>query len=616
MDGRMDRKQLRLNVRPEWILSLFLVLSIVTVYYPVVSFEFVNFDDNLYVTDNIHVKDGLSIKSVIWAFKTDRASNWHPLTWISHMLDCELYGLDSGMHHASSLIIHTINCLLLFWVLTRITGAVWQSAIVAALFGLHPINVDSVVWIAERKNILSTLFCMLTLLAYSYYVKKPRICMYMLALLLFALGLMAKPIIVSLPFALLLLDYWPLKRLQSKEAEEVGNAKTEAPAKSSRSLSLLILEKVPFILLASMSIAVSYIIVQQNSILVTTEMRSLPLRIANAAVTYLIYIEKMFWPVNLTIFYPYPKIIPIWKTTVASLLLLGASIYSIQQRKRRPYVGIGWYWYLVTLLPFIGQLQAGLWPAMADRWAYLPLIGLFICITWAGREIISKIDVGRGRIGIVTLLILTVLASRTWFQIQHWRNSVTLFEHALASTSDNYVIHNNLANVLEWKGKTDEAKAHYLEALRINPEFLMARYNFGNLLKSEGRITVAIEQYREVLRMNPDHAPTHNNLATALISVAEIEKVIAYGFKFTKRPKDSAAIRNQLKSAQRLRDMLDEAIFHFNEALRITPDSDFTSKNIKQALMFRKKIDKVVSELQDARHISHRLNGSAFRVQG
>jgi len=606
MVGRTERKQLWINARPEWIISLFLVLSIVAVYHPVVSFEFVNFDDNLYVTDNNHVQDGLSLKSIIWAFKTTRASNWHPLSWISHMLDCQLYGLNPGMHHASSLIIHTINCLLLFWVLTRITGAVWQSAIVAALFGLHPINVDSVVWIAERKNILSALFCMLTMLTYSYYVKNPRFGTYMLTLLLFALGLMAKPIIVSLPLALLLLDYWPLKRLQSKEAEEDGNAKTDALAKSSRSLSLLILEKVPFILLASMSIAISFLIVQQDSILVTTEMRSMLLRLANAAVTYLTYIGKIVWPVNLTIFYPYPEMIPVWKTTMACLLLISASVYSIRQLKRRPYFGIGWYWYLVTLLPFIGQVQAGLWPSMADRWAYLPLIGLFICIAWAGREIFSKINLGRKGIGIITLLIFSVLVSRTWFQVQHWRNSVTLFEHTLASTSDNYVIHNNLANVLEWNGKTVEAKAHYLEALRINSESLMARYNLGNILKSEGRITEAIEQYKEILRMNPDHAPAHNNLATALIRVAEIEKVIAYRSKLTERPKDLATIRNQLKSARDMRDKLDEAIFHFREALRITPDSDITSKNIKQALMFRKKIEEAVIKLQSALYISQK----------
>ena len=606
MVGRTEQKKLRINARPEWILSLFLVLSIVAVYHPVVSFEFVNFDDNLYVTDNHHVQDGLSLKSIIWAFKTTRASNWHPVTWLSHMLDVEFYGMDPGMHHASSLIIHTINCLLLFWVLIRITGSVWQSAIVAALFGLHPINVDSVVWIAERKNILSTFFCMLTLLTYSYYVKKLRFGTYMLALLLFALGLIAKPIIVSLPLALLLLDYWPLKRMQSKVAEETGNAKTDALEKSSRSLSLLILEKVPFILLASMSIAISYIIVEQDSILVTTEMRFMPLRLANAAVTYLTYIGKLVWPVNLTIFYPYPKMIPPWKTTMACLLLISASVYSIQQLRRRPYIGIGWYWYLVTLLPFIGQVQAGLWPAMADRWAYLPLIGLFICIVWAGMEIFSKINLGREGIGIVTLLIFSALVSRTWFQIQHWRNSVTLFEHALASTSDNYVIHNNLANVLEWNGKTVEAKAHYLEALRINPEFLMARYNLGNLFKSEGRMTEAIEQYREVLRMNPDDAPAHNNLATALISVSEIEKVITYSAELPERTKDLSTIRYHLKNARDLRNTLDEAIFHFREALRITSESDIFSKNIKQAMVFRKKIDKAVSELQDARHISKR----------
>jgi tetratricopeptide (TPR) repeat protein len=359
------------------------------------------------------------------------------------------------------------------------------------------------------------------------------------------------------------------------------------------------LEKIPFILLSTLSVLVSYIVVQEDSILVTAEMRAFALRVANAVTTYLAYIGKMFWPVNLSIFYPFPKMIPLWKTTAAGLLLIAISVYSIQQRRHRPYIGIGWYWYLLALFPFIGQLQAGLWPAMADRWAYIPLIGLFLCVAWGGMEIASRLNLGRTPMGIITVILFSALVSRSWSQVLYWQNSITLFEHALASTTDNHVIHNNLANVLEWNGNAVEAEAHYLEALRIEPNFLMARYNLGGLFKSEGRLTEAIEQYREVLRVVPDHAPAHNNLATALINVKEIEKAIADQTKQTERPADSSAIRKQLDAANRLQDMLDEAIYHFRESQRIAPDSDITPKNIKQALSFRKKIDEVVVKLKE-----------------
>ena len=605
MVGRTEQKKLRINARPEWILSLFLVLSIVAVYHPVVSFEFVNLDDNLYVTENHHVQDGLSLDSIIWAFKTTRASNWHPLTWISHMLDIQLYGFNPGMHHASNLIIHTINCLLLFWILNRSTGTIWQSAIVAALFGLHPINVDSVAWIAQRKNLLSTFFFMLTLLAYVYYVKKPCFGMYMIALLMFALGLISKAIIVTLPFALLLMDFWPLRRIPVRILDDVHHDKfLENRMPGNATVFRLLLEKIPFVLLSTASIVISHVVVQQHRILVSTVMRPMFLRIANAVVSYIAYIGKMIWPASLAVFYPYPETIPFWKTVTAGLILVSISVYSITQIKDRPYLGVGWFWYLGMLFPFAGLSQAGLWPAMADRWAYLPLIGLFICTAWAGMEIISKVNVGRVGIGIVMLLVFSALISRTMFQVQHWRNSVTLLEHALASTSDNYVVHNNLANVLEWNGNTVEAKAHYLKALRIKPEFFMARYNLGNLLKSEGRTPEAIEHYRKVLQINPDYAPAHNNLATALISVSEIEKVIAHSAELSERKKDLSTIRYHLKNARELRNKLDEAIFHFREALRIASESDTLSNNIKQAMVFRKKIDEAVIKLQNIRHIS------------
>ena len=595
MIGGIELKRPWARVRREWLISLFLAISVVAVYYPVVSFDFVNLDDNVYVTGNRHVQYGLSLKNIIWAFTSTSASNWHPISWLSHLLDVELFGLDAGMHHFVNLLFHILNALLLFHILRQMTGDLWPSCFAAVIFALHPLQVESVVWISERKNVLSTFFWMMTLWAYIRYVDRSSTFHYWAALLFFSFGLMAKPMLVTMPFVLLLLDYWPLGRAfrlaGTSSANYTPNRRKIEPR--------IIREKIPFFVLTTVSCIVTYLVQKSSGAVKTLDICPVVVRIENMLISYMEYLIKFIWPFPLAVFYPIPKEYPVFRIILAGSILAALSIFIYRTRRQRPYLAVGWLWFLGTLIPVIGIVQIGM-QAMADRYAYVPMIGILIIIAWGIPNLLSRWrfdPIGLKMAGGTAALYFAVC---TWSHVPYWTNSITLFKHALASTSDNYVIHNNLANVLEWNGHAVEAKMHYLEALRINPNLLMARYNLGNLLKSEGRITEAVTQYREVIRMNPDYAPAHNNLATALIRVAEIGKVIDDYAKLTESPKDSAAVRNQLTAAQGVRDSLDEAIDHFREALRITPDSDRTSKNIKQALLFRKQIDEVMINLQDA----------------
>jgi len=371
------------GMRADHLICLFLGLVTLSVYWQVVDHEFIIYDDPSYVTENHHVQAGLTLKSLAWSFSfTEKEDTyWHPLTWISHMLDCQFYGLNPGMHHLNNLILHIASSLLLFLAFKRMTGEVWKSAFIAALFALHPLNVDSVAWIAERKNVLSTFFWMLTMLSYAYYSERPGPWIYLLTLLFFALGLLAKPMLVTLPFVLLLLDYWPLGRLRLPTIPSGFR---------------LFMEKAPFIVLAVFIAYLSFSSSEDLGIMISLETKPMDLRIANALVSYVSYMEKMVWPQSMAVHYPYPRMIPIWKSICAGLFLGLVSLSVILAIKRKPYLSVGWLWFLGTLVPVIGLVQNGLWPAMADRWAYVPLIGLFIMIAWGAPELAVR-WLGRGK---------------------------------------------------------------------------------------------------------------------------------------------------------------------------------------------------------------------------
>jgi protein O-mannosyl-transferase len=479
-----------------------LVLATAAAYQPVFKNGFVNFDDDVYVTENSNIKNGFTWQSVSWALTSAHAENWHPLTWLSHILDYKLFGLNPAGHHLTNLMLHIINTLLLFFILQKMTGSTWPSAFVAALFAIHPLHVESVAWIAERKDVLSTLFWLLTILAYWHYTQRPTLLRYSGTLILFSLGLMAKPMLVTLPFVLLLLDYWPLKRAVD----------------SKRTIFKLVLEKLLFIVLAAISSVITYSLQTKTGI----DILPLSTRISNAAVSYFSYIGKMIYPAGLAVFYPYPLGgIIAWKITIAAILLVVITITVILARRR--YLLVGWLWYLGTLVPIIGLVQVGD-QAMADRYTYLPLIGIFIMLAWSAVEIINRIQV-RGFVpAIISALIIIALLICTRIQLSYWQNSFTLFERALAVTKNNYKIHYDLGYELISQGDMEEGINHYRRATEIAPENTNIRYNLANALCSQGKNDEAIGEYRKVIGYDKNYADAYNNLGYALLQQGKLDE--------------------------------------------------------------------------------------------
>jgi hypothetical protein len=428
-----------------------LALSTLVVYWQVRNYDFVNFDDPHYVHKNPIVQSGITLDSIKWAFTTGHAANWHPLTWLSHMLDCQLFGTNPGWHHLTNLLLHIANTLLLFAVLKRMTGALWRSAFVAALFALHPLNVESVAWVAERKNVLSGFFWMLTVAAYIRYAERPGIGSYLLVVLVFSLALMAKPIVVTLPFVLLLLDYWPFGRFQwgsQRQGESLPQSELVKVNYQTSPTSRLVGEKVPLFILVAVLSMITFFVQRSGGTVESTATLTLKARSANAVVSYAGYIGKIFWPRRLAVFYPHPRYsLPVWQAVAAGLLLLGITVCVIWLARRRCWLPVGWLWYLGTLVPVIGLVQVGA-QAMADRYAYVPAVGLFIIIAWSLPELVKKWRYRKIGLRISAGIVLTFLLLCTRMQVRHWQNSVTLFEHALAVTENNYAIHCNYGRTL------------------------------------------------------------------------------------------------------------------------------------------------------------------------
>ncbi len=417
-------------MRREILACLFLTIVIATVFYQLPGLDFVNLDDGIYVTENTHVQAGLTLDSLTWAFSLNDSSYWHPLTWLSHMLDCQLFGLNPGTHHLVNLIIHLANSLLLFLILKRMTGSLWQSSFVAAMFALHPLNVESVAWVASRKNLLSTFFLMLTLWTYVRYTQGPTMGKYLLVLLAFVLGLMTKPMLVTLPFLLLVLDYWPLGRFPVGQLgycdNSEGTASTMTVSGREHS-SRLVLEKVPLLIFSMFSIYITSLAVQLSGIVISTEAVPMKLRIANGLVSYVAYVAKMAWPKDLAVYYPYPAMVPLWHTVGAACVLTAVSAFIFHGWRKTPYLVTGWLWYLGTLVPVIGLKQVGLWPAMADRFAYVPLIGIFIMIAWGSPHLVARLRYRRIFLTLAAGTVLSVFMILTWIQLHHWKNSSALF---------------------------------------------------------------------------------------------------------------------------------------------------------------------------------------------
>jgi len=555
-------------------ISLVLIAVILAVFWQVRNHEFIKFDDDEYVTNNPHVKSGLTLSGAIWAFVAMHSNNWHPLTWLSHMLDCELYGLNPGGHHLTNLLIHIVNTLLLFLVLKRMTGARWRSSFVAALFALHPLHVESVAWVAERKDVLSTFFWMLTMETYLRYVNYPRFHRYLLVLSCFAMGLMSKPMLVTLPFVLLLLDYWPLGRFRFGQLRSDCNVSTQKSLNlSDQRLSIrqLILEKTPFFVLSAVASILTFVAQQSGGTVKSLKFFPLETRIANALVSYVTYIGKMVWPSHLGFFYPYPDRVPIWQTSGAVLLLGSISFLVIRASYKRRYLGMGWLWYLGTLVPVIGLVQVGL-QSMADRYTYVPLIGLFIMIVWGTHDIFENWQYRNTAFAVSAGLLFSALAIVTWAQVQYWQNSITLFKHTLEVTSENSLMHYNLGVIMLRQGRYSDAITHLSESLRIEPDDADAHNNLGIALVRQGKIQEAMVHYAEALRIKPDDAGTHNNLGVALARQGKIQEAMVHYAEALRIKPDFAEAYGNIGNSLAQQGRIGEAIAHYKEALRIKPN--------------------------------------------
>jgi len=564
-----------------------LVLAAITfaVFGQTLTHEFIDFDDNDYVYDNPVVARGLTVKGIVWAFTHVHSANWHPLTWISHMLDCQLYGLHPGGHHLTNVVLHTATVIALFLVLRRMTGALWRSAFVAAVFAIHPLRVESVAWVAERKDVLSGLFFMLTIGAYVRYVDECKVqsakckVFYLSVIALFALGLMCKPMLVTLPVVLLLLDYWPLKRVEARD------------------LSGLVLEKLPLLALSAASCVAT--VVAQREAIQPTGVYSLPLRLANALVTCMVYLGQMVWPAGLAAFYPYPHNGLLAREVVlAGTLLAGLSAVALGRRRKQPWLLVGWLWYLVMLLPVVGVIQVG-GQAHADRYTYLPQIGISVAITWLVAEWrLNRVALGGLMAGVLALFMVCA-----WQQTAYWQNGETLWTHTLGCTTDNNIAQDNLGVILAQKGRMDAAITCFQQALQIEPDFAEAHNNLGNALLQMGKVDAAITHCQRALQISPEDAQARLNLGNALFRKGGVGDAITQYRKALQIDPAFAMAHNNLGTVLRQEGRVDEAITEYQKALQIKPNEAEFHNNLGKALQQKGRVGEAISQYREALQI-------------
>jgi tetratricopeptide (TPR) repeat protein len=532
--------------------------------------DFVNYDDKTYVYGNSLVSAGLNLRGVSQAFVDTQARNWHPLTIISHMIDCQIFDLKAGGHHFTNVLLHTIAALLLFLFLRDITGRFWASAFVAALFAIHPLRVESVAWIAERKDVLSAVFFFLTLGAYARYARSHSLGRYLTMSILFVCGLMSKPMLVTTPVVLLLLDYWPFKRIVD-----------------SRSFWRMTFEKLPLFALSIASSIITFLLQERS----TGSIAQLPFiwRLQNALVSYGTYIWQMFWPADLAVFYPHPEDhLALWQVIISAAFLLGMTLLIFIFRRSRPYLLVGWFWYLIMLLPVIGLVEVGL-QGHADRYTYLPQIGLYLAITWLVADVSGTLRRRKEILVAAASIIIVSLAGCAWKQTTFWRNSETLWTHTLAVTKDNDVAHTNFGMLLTERGQLDDALSHFQAALDVRSSSAHSHYDLSlalihgdiaNALARKGRLDEAMLHLREAVKFQPDYADAHYNLGTALFQKGELNEAIAeYRTTLSIHPYDAGA-HTSLGNALVQKGFLGEAVDHYEKALQSEPDSILPLNNL------------------------------------
>jgi Tfp pilus assembly protein PilF len=536
------------------LIALLLALATLLVYLPAGTHPFVNYDDDDYITNNPPVKQGLTWAGLRWALTTWHASNWHPLTWVSHMADCSLFGLNAGAHHFVSVLLHAANAALLFLLLFRLTAALWPCAFIAALFAWHPLHVESVAWVAERKDVLSTFFALLSLLSYTRYAKESCRRSFWFAVLFLALGLMAKPMLVTLPFILLLLDHWPLRRTGS-----------ESPA-------ALLREKTPFFLLAAAACVVTFLAQHQGAAVATLEKVSLAYRLENLPVAYAGYLSKIFWPANLSVLYPLPKTISGLSIAAALAVLILISAGAWRARKGSPYGIIGWLWFLGMLVPVIGLVQVGD-QALADRYTYFSATGIFLAVTFGAVALARQFHVPGALLTAVAAGILAACLALTAHQLRYWRNAETLFRHAIAVTGENETAQLNLGAALESKGDWKDALIHYREALRLNTRSYEAFSNIGKILYEQGQPAAALEYCVQAVQINPGRAALHNNLVLVLAELGRFDEAIQECSLAIQLDPRYASPRFQMGKLLLKKGLGTDSIANLKEALTIEPDN-------------------------------------------
>ncbi len=591
--------------------NLFIFLSLIfltmTAYWEVRRNDFINLDDNLYVTENSHVQKGITLKGIFWAFTSTENGQWHPITWLSHMIDYQFFGLDARGHHMTNLLLHIINTLLLFILLYRMTAAAWQSGFVAALFALHPLHVESVAWISERKDVLCAFFWILALMTYFRYVKNQTKRWRLLLLLCFIFAVMAKSMAVTLPFVLLLLDYWPLSRMELKETDHIPILfASPSLTLMNRNISIvkLLSEKLP---LFSVSAVISLFTIFTNyrvGSLTSVDKLSWMVRFQNAAVSYVGYISKMFWPSPLAVLYPHQIKLPFWHVAWAASIFLIITVLVLLVKKKRPYLVVGWMWYVVTLLPVIGLVQAGI-QRMADRFAYIPMIGLLIIVVYGCADIVNKWHLSKAVLSGACGLVLLILMLCTKSQVILWRNSITLFEHTLSVTANNYLIYNNLGVTLARQGKDQKAFLQYQKALEINPRYADAHYNLGKLLARQSKDEEAMVQFMESLRIKPEKKEAHNDLGVILNKHGRIQEAVFHFAQAIRIDPNYREAHFNMGAILFQHGKYGEAVPYFNEALRINPSNAGVHNSLAATLAATGKIDEAIIHYHQALQIDN-----------
>lgn len=570
------------------LVCLFLILSIVAVYYQVYSFEFINLDTAQYVYQNIHVKRGITLDNIIWAFSTTTASNWHPITWLSHMIDVELFGLNSGAHHAVNVLFHIINSLTLYCIIKKLSGSLWSSCFIASLFALHPLHVESVVWVAERKDVLSTMFGFFSIISYCYYTEKDERLYYLLVIMFFLLSLLSKPMLVTLPCILLLMDYWPLNRLTKHI-----NVTTKYYYFS------LLVEKIPLFLLSIASSVVTMYVQHSGGAMASTSVIPIYSRIFNAVNSYVKYVFLTFYPIKLTVIYPYPKEISFYNTLFSITILLLITCYSLWNIRKLAWLFVGWFFFLGTLLPVIGIIQVGL-QAMGDRYTYVPLIGIFIIIansiaggsSYFNRQFSFKETSRKALKWILGFSIILIFAVISHKQAGYWKNSITLFSRAIDITENNYVAHNSLGAAFLSKQEYQKADEHFRTSINIMPYSELAYFNYGVSLGSQGNIEEAVKQYQIAIKLRPDLKYAYINIANLYYGMGNYSEAMKYYVDAYRIDNIDVKVINSIGVLMFKFGDIDKGISFFQRALEIDPDYSEARNNLTKIESIKKEKEK------------------------